>query len=97
MTDTTIDPDTAAVQRIFDAGGWDWRAGNLRWLTDSVRQFKVEMADLRAANASMKADAAIVDRMRDRLADLEAFEDGGITSVMWDELCALRRWLGEAA
>ena len=97
MTDTTIDPDTAAMQRIFDAGGWDWGAGNPTWLTACVRQFKIELADLRAANASMKADAAIVDRMRDRLADLEALEDGGITSVMWDELCALRRWLGDAA
>lgn len=97
MTDTTIDPDTAAVQRIFDAGGWDWRAGNPSWLTDSVRQFKIELADLRAANASMKADAAIVDRMRDRLADLEAFEDGGISSMLWEELCFLRRWLGGAA
>lgn len=53
-----------------------------------------EMADLRAANASLKADCTLVDRMRDRLADLEQFEDGGITSVMHDELYALRRWLG---
>jgi hypothetical protein len=45
--------------------------------------------------ADLTADAIIVDRMRDRLSDLEGFEDGGITSAMWDELCALRRWLGE--
>lgn len=97
MTDTTIDPDAAAMQRILDAGGWDWRAGHSSWLTGSVRQFNIELADLRAANASMQADAAIVDRMRDRLADIEAFEDGGIPSVLWEELCFLRRWLGGAA
>lgn len=87
------DADTLAVQRIFDAGGWDWRAGNPSWVNDSVRQFKLEMADLRAANASMKDDCALIDRMRDRLAELEQFEEGGITSVQWDELWVLRRCL----
>jgi hypothetical protein len=55
---------------------------------------RAQLAASEARIADLTADANIVDRMRDRLSDLEGFEDGGITSAMWDELCALRRWLG---
>jgi hypothetical protein len=59
-----------------------------------IRRLRAQLAASEARIADLTADAIIVDRMRDRLSDLEGFEDGGITSAMWDELCALRRWLG---
>ena len=74
------------TQRILSAGGWDWRDGKPEWVTQSADQLAKETEIMR-----LKAEA--YDRAQDRLYWLHECSEDGLSSLDWDEMVILRRWI----
>lgn len=66
---------------------------NAQTYRDDAMRLRNEIEQKDREISRLQADADLVERMRRRMEDIEAWEDDGITSTLYDELCVLRHWL----
>lgn len=66
---------------------------NAQTYRDDAMRLRSEIEQKDREISRLQADADLVERMRRRMEDIEAWEDDGITSTLYDELCVLRHWL----
>ena len=66
---------------------------NAQTYRDDAMRLRNEIQQKDREISRLQADAELVDQMRRRMEDIEAWEDDGITSTLYEELCVLRHWL----